>query len=105
MRQIVKSLNAEMPMTFHTLSALYSSSLDKRRFSLVIFGVFAVVTLTLATLGLYSVISYTVVLRRQEIGIRRALGAQGRDVLVLVLVLGKGMTLTLYGVAVGLAGS
>ena len=103
MRQETRALNSELPMNFRTLREVYSSSLDARRFSLVIFGVFAAVTLILATLGLYSVISYTVAQRTQEIGIRRALGAQNRDVLRLVV--SRGMALTLCGVAIGLAGS
>jgi putative ABC transport system permease protein len=103
MRQAVQSLNREMPMKFRTLSDVYSSSLYARRFSLVIFGVLAAVTLILATLGLYSVVSYTVAQRTREIGIRRALGAQGRDVLSLVL--RRGLALTLCGVCLGLAGS
>ena len=92
-----------MPPTFHTLTEVYSSSLDARRFSLVIFGVFASVALILAMLGLYGVISYTVAERTHEIGIRMALGARERDVLRLVV--GQGMTLTLGGVALGLAAS
>jgi predicted permease len=48
MRQALKSLNTETPMTFRTLTEVYSSSLDARRFSLVIFGVFASVALILA---------------------------------------------------------
>jgi putative ABC transport system permease protein len=103
MRRAVQSLNPETPTTFRTLTEIYSSSFDARRFSLVIFGVFAAVTLILAMLGLYSVISYTVAQRTHEIGIRRALGAQGRDVLGLVV--RHGMALTLCGIAFGLAGS
>ena len=101
MRQETRALNPEMPMRFRTLWDVYSSSLDARRFSLVIFGVLAAVTLLLAILGLYSVISYTVAQRTHEIGIRRALGAQGRDVLSLVLQ--RGMGLTVCGIAIGLA--
>jgi predicted permease len=103
MRQAVQSLNPEMPTMFRTLTEVYSSSLDARRFSLVIFGVFACVALTLAILGLYGVISYAVAQRTQEIGIRLALGAQGRDVLRLIL--RQGMTLTFCGVVLGLVAS
>ena len=103
MRQAVGSLNPEMPTTFRTLTEIYSSSLDARRFSLVIFGVFASVALILAMLGLYGVISYAVAQRTHEIGIRLALGAQGRDVLRPIL--RQGMTLTLCGVALGLVAS
>src|SRR5215471_15764901 len=103
MRQAVQSLNRDLPVKFRTLSDVYSSSFDARRFSLVIFGVLAAVTLILATLGLYSVVSYTVAQRTREIGIRRALGAQGSDVLKLVL--RRGLALTLYGVCFGLVGS
>jgi predicted permease len=103
MRQAVKSLNPEMPTTFRTLTEVYSSSLDARRFSLVIFGVFASVALILAMLGLYGVVSYSVARRTQEIGIRMALGAQRRDVLRLVVE--QGLMLTLCGVALGLVAS
>ncbi|HEX8142040.1 MAG TPA: ABC transporter permease [Pyrinomonadaceae bacterium] len=103
MRQAAQSLNPEIPTTFRTLTEVYSSSLDARRFSLVIFGVFASVALILAMLGLYGVISYAVAQRTQEIGIRLALGAQGRDVLRLIL--RQGMTLTLCGVVLGLIAS
>jgi predicted permease len=101
MRQAVQALNPETPMAFRTLTEVYSSSLAARRFSLVIFGVFAAVALILATLGLYGVVAYTVTQRTHEIGVRIALGAQGRDVLQLIL--RQGMTLTLCGVALGLA--
>jgi len=103
MRETTKSLNAEVPAAFRTLREVYSSSFDARRFSLVLFATFAVVTLTLALLGLYSVISYAVAQRTREIGIRRALGAQGRDILSLVL--RRGMSLTFVGVACGIAGA
>lgn len=103
MRQVVQSLNPEMPTAFRTLTEVYSSSLDARRFSLVIFGVFASVALILAMLGLYGVVSYSVERRTQEIGIRMALGAQSHDVLRLFV--GQGLMLTLCGVALGLAAS
>jgi putative ABC transport system permease protein len=57
----------------------------------------------LATVGVYGLIAYSVAERRHEIGIRLALGAQGRDVRRLVV--GQGVRLTLAGVGIGLAGA
>jgi putative ABC transport system permease protein len=57
----------------------------------------------LATLGIYSVISYSITLRTQEIGIRMALGA--RRPAILMMVLRKGMLLTLIGTVLGVAGA
>ncbi|HEX8088172.1 MAG TPA: ABC transporter permease [Blastocatellia bacterium] len=100
MRQAVEALNPELPANFRTLEQVFSSSLDARRFSLVTFSVFAVAALMLAVMGIYGVISYAVTQRTQEIGIRIALGAQGRDVLKLVV--GQGLTLALIGISMGL---
>ena len=66
-------------------------------------GAFAFVGLILATIGIYSVVSYTVVQRTGELGIRLALGAQTRDVLWLVL--GKGALLILIGMLFGVVGA
>jgi ABC-type lipoprotein release transport system permease subunit len=103
MRQTVRSLDAELPINFRTLDQIFSSSLDQRRFSLVIFGVFGTVALVLAAMGIYGVTTYSVAQRTQEIGIRIALGARVSDVLRLVL--GSGMLLALIGAAIGLGGA
>ena len=73
------------------------------RFGMVLLGVFAGVGLVLVTLGVYSVIAYTVSRQTHEIGIRMALGADSADVLRMVL--GMGLQLVLIGLGVGLAAS
>jgi ABC-type lipoprotein release transport system permease subunit len=103
MREAVRSLDPQLPLNFRTLDQVFSSSLDQRRFSLVIFGVFGAVALLLAAMGIYGVTAYAVEQRTQEIGIRMALGARMSDVLKLVLK--NGMSLALIGAAVGVAGA
>ena len=103
MRQTVRSLDPELSVDFRTLDQIFSSSLDQRRFSLVVFGVFGVVALLLAAMGIYGVTTYAVAQRTQEIGIRMALGARMIDLVKLIL--RSAMTLALVGAAIGLAGA
>jgi putative ABC transport system permease protein len=86
-----------------TLSALLSDSVSSRRFSTVLLGIFAVLALALAAVGIYGVMSYVVSLRANEIAIRMALGAQPREIWSLVL--GRGTKLAIAGVAIGVFGA
>ena len=86
-----------------TLEQLLRTSVAPRRFNMFLLGIFAGIALLLAAVGLYGVMSYSVSWRTQEIGIRMALGANRTDVMRLVV--RQGMTMTLIGVALGLAGA
>jgi predicted permease len=70
------------------------------RFNLILIGIFGAIALVLASVGLYSVMAYSVTQRSHELGIRIAVGASRRDILRLVL--GQGVRLTLIGAALGL---
>jgi putative ABC transport system permease protein len=82
-----------------SLEEYLAGTLSVRRLALVLVGSFGMIALGLGALGIYGVISYTVTLRRQEMGIRLALGAQRTTILLAVL--GNGLTLTAIGLATG----
>jgi putative ABC transport system permease protein len=86
-----------------TMHQLLSDSSSGRRFNMLLLTVFAVVSLILAMVGIYGVMSYTVTQRTHEIGVRVAIGAQSRDVFRMVI--RQGMLLAMIGIAFGLAGA
>jgi predicted permease len=101
-RSRVAEMNSqEVAYEPHSYDELIARSLAAKRFSMILLGVFATLALVLSSIGIYGVLSYLVGQRTHEIGIRIALGAQQRTVLMLIL--GEGTKTALIGVATGLA--
>ncbi|HEY0321328.1 MAG TPA: ABC transporter permease [Pyrinomonadaceae bacterium] len=100
-RNAVKQVDKEQIVwEMKTMEQWRAESVARRRFNMMLLGLFASLALLLAAVGIYGLMSYTVTQRTHEIGIRIALGAQTRDVVKMVV--GQGMTLALIGVGVGL---
>ncbi len=99
----IRSVNSDYPMTrVRTMDQVVSESLVTDRFSVLVFGSFAVLALLLAAIGIYGVMTFSVAQRNHEMGIRMALGAGSSHVLKLVV--GEGMRAALIGMLIGLPG-
>lgn len=103
-RTQIASLDSDQPITnIRTVDELMNNSRSQPRFTMMLLAVFAATALVLALVGIYGVLSYSVTQRRQEFGIRIALGAERRDIFRLVI--GQGLLLSVLGTATGLLAS
>jgi putative ABC transport system permease protein len=103
-RHEVARLDRDQPISdVRTMDERIGRSLSSRRFNMVLLALFAGLALTLAAVGIYGIVAYSVTERTHEIGVRVALGAQRRDVIAMVI--GQGMAMTVTGTAVGIAAS
>jgi len=104
LRRQIHSVDSDLPLAqVATAESLTDNWLKPQRLNTFLMGLFAALALLMAMVGLYGVLSYTVAQRRHEIGVRVALGAQSRSIVLLVLK--QGLRLTILGVAIGLAGA
>jgi putative ABC transport system permease protein len=100
-REAVHSVDPDLPVAnFAPLTALVDTSLTAERFAMLLLSAFGMLALILSAIGMYGVISYSVMQRTPEIGIRIALGARREQILAMVL--GQGCRLACAGIAIGL---
>jgi putative ABC transport system permease protein len=101
---IVRDLDKDLPLfEVRTMTDVLNASIARERMSMLVFAVFAIVALTLASVGLYGVVAHGVTERTHEIGVRMALGAEARHVRGLVV--RQGLSMALVGTAIGVAGA
>ncbi|HEY6246092.1 MAG TPA: ABC transporter permease [Pyrinomonadaceae bacterium] len=102
-KQVIQSLDPDqVPTDVMTMEQVMADSIQTRRFSMILLGAFAALSLTLAAIGIYGVMSYAVAQRTHELGIRMALGARTSNVLALIF--RSALSLTLTGVVIGSIG-
>jgi predicted permease len=100
----IRNLDKDLPVAnIRTMEQIVSESLAQRRLTMLLLGIFAAMAIVLASIGIYGVLSYSVTQQTHELGIRMALGAQGYDVLAMIM--RQGMKQVLIGVVLGLFGA
>ena len=103
-RAAIHAIDRDVPISaVSTMEENIATSMGQRRFAMLLLGLFAAMAITLASIGIYGVMSYSVTQRAHEIGVRMALGAA--RVNVLSLVMRQGMTLVALGIAIGVLGA
>jgi putative ABC transport system permease protein len=95
----LRQLDPDVPAEFTTMESRLSSSVADRRFTMLVLSLFAVLALTLAAVGIYGVVSYSVAQRTREIGIRMALGAEPASLLAMTL--RRSLAVVLAGMLIG----
>ena len=104
MRRELHAVDPTLPVfQIDSLSRNVAGQMARRRFAMVVVGLFSVVALILAIVGVYGAIAYVVAQRTGEFGVRLALGARPTDLMRLVL--GQGFRLIALGIAIGAAGA
>jgi predicted permease len=103
-RRMVASVDPSLPVVkMRTMEDVLAAATSRPRFLTLILGMFSILALALATVGIYGVISYSVEQRTSEFGIRMALGAEPRRLLLQVIK--QGLALGLIGIGVGVGGA
>jgi len=101
---VAAAVDKDQPLyDIKTMERVFTDSIARPRFHAVLFGAFGGLALSLAAVGLYGLLSYSVSQRTREIGIRMALGGQARTIVAMVL--GQGLLLAALGIALGVGGA